>query len=454
MPVLRAKRANLYAKTHRSGNKSWCVNIGTKADGKADVRNFSTRKEAENFYNEWNLKLVQQSPHGLSDLNAIQRHEILAAVKKLEAFNASIPEAVDFFLKFSRPDKGEITTAEAVKLFLEKKAKAKCSAAYLNSCSKTYFGPFAKAFPNRVVSEITAQEVEKYVHSHKSWNSVTTKSHINYLSTLFAFLIKQRHAKLNPLDSLDRPKKARASAKTLTVDDVEKLLQFALDKDCKAECAAMVLVFFCAVRVEEVSRLTWGEINFETGIVNLEIAAAKTGKRRVNPIPPNALEWLKLCKSSCNVAPDNYAKRMQRLRKKAAIKYPQNAMRHCFAGYHLALHEDAPKTAFLLGHPNSKLLYETYYEIVPKSEAARYWEIIPKEVAAAREQVRLAQEKEMSDREKTAAEEQSNCNRAEFVDGKWIPVTRVDDEDFSEADAAERTFFAASQSREQKKQKR
>ncbi len=436
MPMLRAKKANLYAKTHRSGNQSWCVNIGRKADGKADVRSFPSRKEAENFFNEWNLKLVQQSPHGLSDLNSIQRHEILAAVKKLEAFNATIPEAVDFFLKYSRPDKGEITVAEALKLFLEKKAKAKCSTAYLDHCQRTFFGPFAKAFPNRVASEITALEVETYVHSHKNWNAVTTKSHINYLSTFFAFLIKQRHAKLNPLDSLDRPKKARASAKVLTVDNAEKLLQFALDEGNKAECAAMALVFFCGVRVEEVSRLTWADVNFETRNVTLEIAAAKQGKRRVNPVPPNAWEWLNLCKATGSVAPANYSKRMQRLRKRAAIKYPQNAMRHCFSGYHLAAGGDAPKTAFLLGHPNPKLLYETYHELVSIGEAARYWNMVPKEVAAGREVARLAQEKARDDRERADAEAQSNCNEANFSDGKWVPVTEVLDAESAAADSA------------------
>ena len=33
-------------------------------------------------------------------------------------------------------------------------------------------------------------------------------------------------------------------------------------------------------------------------------------------------------------------------------------MRHSFAGYHLALHMSADKTAFELGHRDSKMLFE------------------------------------------------------------------------------------------------
>ena len=428
MAILRAKKANLYPKTHRSGNQSWCVNIGKKANGKCDIRNFHSRKEAENFFNEWNLKLVQQSPHGLSDLNEIQRYEILAAIKKLEAFNATLPDAVNFFLKFARPDNGELTAAEALKLFLEKKEKTKRSRAYLNGFKKTFLGPFVKAFPECVVSGITSQEVEEYVYSHKNWNPVTTKSHITYLSTFFNFLIKEKYAKLNPLDNIDRPKKAHSKAKAIPADDAEKLLQFALDNDYKAECAAMVLVFFCGVRVEEVSRLTWADISFKKCRVIVEAAAAKTENRRVNPISPNALEWLNLCKTTGSIAPNNYEKRMQRLRKKTAIKYPQNAMRHCFSGYHLAAHESADKTAYLMSHPNPKLLYATYHELVSKEEAERFWNIVPKEIAAARELERNTKAEE-ADRLAYEEAQMSSSPGMEPVrgeDGKWHPVTGSD----------------------------
>ena len=100
----------------------------------------------------------------------------------------------------------------------------------------------------------------------------------------------------------------------------------------------------------------------------------------MNTIPPNAVHWLVSCRSEGNVAPTNYVKRMQRLRKKAGVKYPQNSARHCFGSYHVAYHQNATQTAFLLGHPNPTLLYNTYQHLVLPKEAERFWNIVPDSV--------------------------------------------------------------------------
>src|SRR5262245_62482195 len=113
------------------------------------------------------------------------------------------------------------------------------------------------------------------------------------------------------------------------------------------------------------------------GTMSLPRSCHKTNHRRVNTIPPNAAHWLRLCRTAGRVAPANYEKRMQRLRQKAKINYPQNSARHCFASYHIAFHCDAAQTAFMLGHRNPALLYRTYREFVPFEEAARFWGIVP-----------------------------------------------------------------------------
>jgi hypothetical protein len=70
------------------------------------------------------------------------------------AFSATLPEAVDFFVKHARPDSGTITVEDAAKMFLEAKKGLKRSRAYLRGCKKTYYLPFACAFPGRVPSDI------------------------------------------------------------------------------------------------------------------------------------------------------------------------------------------------------------------------------------------------------------------------------------------------------------
>jgi len=184
--------------------------------------------------------------------------------------------------------------------------------------------------------------------------------------------------------------------------------------------------------VDEVSRLTWDDIqlNGSKSFVDIGGAAAKTNHRRVNNIPSNAAHWLRLCRTDGYVAPQNYEKRMQRLRKKAKINYPQNSARHCFASYHIAFNRDAAQTAFMLGHPNPALLYNTYRELVSFQGAEKFWDIVPDSVL--RENVQQDEERksfemakllERDRAEKEQAEIESNVGKAvKGEDGHWHPL--------------------------------
>ena len=403
---------------------SWCVCVGKK-NGKRDIRNFDSQNKAISFANEWNAKIVESNAAGLADLSNLQRHEVLAALERLKPYNATIPEAVDFFIRFARPEKGQITISDAIRYFLEQKARAHRSADYLRNCEKTFYKPFEKAFPNRMLTSITSVEAEKYIHSHGDWNATTTASHIQYLNTFYRFLIRKKYAKLNPFGELDAPRRVDPKAKTLTVEQAKTLLQFALDNGYKAECAAMVLVFFCAVRVDEVGRCGWEQVDLAKLKVRLEGSVTKKARRRVTEIPPNAAEWLKLCKDKGRIAPNDYRQRMKRLRRRAEAahpklgEYPQNAMRHCFAGYHLAKYKNSHLAAALLGHTNAALLYRHYFECVTEEAGEEYWNIVPDSVALSR----AKQAQHADEQARIEAEEQSNCGRAERDEhGKWYPV--------------------------------
>jgi site-specific recombinase XerD len=416
----------MYPQKHRSGNTTWKVRVGKKNDGNDDLRNFDTEQEATAFMQNWNAKFLSGNTNALSDLSALQRADILAAVERLKPYGATVPEAVDFFIRYAKPERGTITLKEAVDEFLVAKEKLNKSEAYLQGCRKTFFLPFSRAFPKSNLSDLTQREAEKYLDAHPNWSTSTRASHIKYLRTFYNFFVRKGYAKLNPFQNIETPTTGSTKPKVISPEATEKLLQFALDNDHKPECAIMALVFFCGVRVQEAGRLNWEDLDLESATVEISDEKAKTRHRRVNQIPENALEWLKLCKSTSGIRPNDFLQRMKRLRKKAGIEYPQNAMRHCFASYHLAQHKDASKTALMLGHPNPTMLYDTYYQLIKKPENVKtYWNIIPASVRAVREAANDQAERE-------AAEFESNCGMAEKIDGKWIPVnvpTPISDEE-------------------------
>ncbi len=400
------------------------VSIG-KVKGVRKFKSFSSIEEAQRYKAQLDERHALDNEAALSELDELGKAAIRHAMAKLKPFDATLNEAVDFFLKFGKPPKGKITIQEAMDLFKTSKTKEGDTALYIEKSASSFFTPFKKAFGNCYLNEVSPKQAYDYIYNQPKWNSTTKGTHLTHLRTLYNFA--KDYAPINPFKQVPSPKKVERSASTkiLTVDDARNLLQYALDRHQRAECAAMTLVLFCGVRVEEVRRIDWEMIHLETPdpFIDLSGHVTKNGRRRINHLPANAVEWLNLCKSKGLVSPNNYTKRMQRLRKKAKISYPQNAARHSFASYHIAISDAADKTALMLGHQNPQLLYRTYREVVRLESARLYWKIIPKCVEVAREAEIAQRMRDSDDAARIQAEEESNCGRAiKDEAGKWIPV--------------------------------
>ena len=59
------------------------------------------------------------------------------------------------------------------------------------------------------------------------------------------------------------------------------------------------------------------------------------------------------------------------------LRWPDNALRHSLASYHLADFKNAAATALELGHHDSRVTFAHYRELVRPKEAERYWNIKP-----------------------------------------------------------------------------
>ena len=76
-------------------------------------------------------------------------------------------------------------------------------------------------------------------------------------------------------------------------------------------------------------------------------------------IPPNALEWLLLCKSRKGmVTPKGYQKRWKKLRTRAGVyeNWTQDCCRHTFASFLYARTQDRNEVKKALGHASEDVL--------------------------------------------------------------------------------------------------
>ena len=383
---MRARKLfKIYERKRSSGNTGYLVDLG-EVSGKRTFKSFALRTDAEAFQKQCVDQQAAEKPVVLEELNAATRHTVLAALERLRPYGADLGDAIDFYIKHSKPPKGDIRIGELISEFKKVKTKAGLSTKYLETAWKSFFVPFRDHFKDCPVTQVTKDQCQKYVYKHDGWNSTTIATHIRHLSVLYNFAIETGYATLNPFTKVQRPKKAQGKSreKVMNIEAVRLYLQFGLDKGYKTEVASLVLVFFCGVRVDEVDRVKWSDIRLADDPPIILIEEPKIAhQRRVNALSSNAIAWLELVKAEGQVAPKNYADRMKGLRKRfrthlgkeadkakmpaktkieylKSMDYKQNSARISFASYHVAMYEDPSQTSMLLGHQNPALLWNTY----------------------------------------------------------------------------------------------
>jgi integrase len=146
---------------------------------------------------------------------------------------------------------------------------------------------------------------------------------------------------------------------------------------------------FAGLRRAELERLDWSDVHFDSDLIEVTAEKAKTARRRFVRMQPNLREWLlPVHQHRGRVVCDNFRKQFDAAREAAKItEWPDNALRHSFASYHLAHYKDSAALALEMGHTDSGMLFEHYRQLVKPKDAERYWNIRP---AAQEKVVQLA----------------------------------------------------------------
>ena len=106
---------------------------------------------------------------------------------------------------------------------------------------------------------------------------------------------------------------------------------------------------------------------------------AKSARRRFVKIQPNLAKWLQpYAQLSGNVTPPGYRVLLESAREAAGItEWPQNALRHSFASYHLARSTMPQRWHLSLVTLTRNLVFQHYRQLVKPKQAERYWKIAP-----------------------------------------------------------------------------
>jgi integrase len=353
----------------------WAIDGLPRVNGKRQRKFFRTKDAAERELATVKKKLRKEGEKALLIPDGL-RIEALDCRDRLKPYNASLKDAVSFFISHHEARKKSRSVQAAIDEYLKLQKLNHRSERYIGDL-KYRLGAFGGTFGARLISELSVHGVEGWLHgleqSPKSVNNFHTA-----VSALFSFAVERSYANSNPLDAIDKVRVPAKAPGILSPGGCEKLLNAA-----GSELLPLLAIqAFCGVRSAETLRLRWSDVDVTRGFVQVAAEHAKGARRRVVEMPENLKEWLRPYGDRSGklwpLSHMEFYRDLETACTSAGIgKWPSNALRHSYASYHLAFHQNAAALALQMGHTSQAMIFSNYREVVTKQDAERYWSIRP-----------------------------------------------------------------------------
>jgi integrase len=346
--------------------------VNYREAGKRKRSFFAIKEQAESFASFKNAELKRNGIEHAEFPTAL-RVIALNAVEQLKPFGRTITDAVQHYIAHLEASEKSCTAVQLVKELVAAKQNDGASKRHLEDL-RSRLNIFADKFGGQPVTTITSAEIDDWLRSLAV--SAVTRNHYRRLTVLaFNFAVQRGYATGNPAEKTAKAKERGSDVGILTVTQAAQLLESA-----KPEVLPYVAIgLFAGLRRAEIERLDWSEIDFESGLIEVTAENAKGARRRLVTMQPNLREWLMpIRKHRGGITSENFRKQFEHARVAAGIlEWPDNALRHSFASYHLAHFKNAASTALELGHHDSRVTFAHYRELVKPKDAERYWNLRP-----------------------------------------------------------------------------
>lgn len=254
---------------------------------------------------------------------------------------------------------GGVTVSDAARRYFAARGKAlHGDNARLAHFWLDHFCEFAGTTP---LVAISALDLERF-WSRKEWAANTRRQASTYLGGFFGWCERHDLIQRNPARGADRPA-PEASARAILTPAQMKSLLGAAGVEMRA---CLCLGGFAGLRTSEILR---SKIKIDADEIHVE--DGKTGGRYVAILSAFTRNW-----PSAHLPPSQrvYYRYLATIVEQLGWpEWPENCLRHSFASYHLAMWEDAGKTAYQLGHTSPQMVYKAYARAVKKADAVRWW---------------------------------------------------------------------------------
>ena len=279
-------------------------------------------------------------------------------------------------------DQGGLSMKSAVRDYIATKSKS--SQAHKDKIERVC-GKLLEEFDGTVAS-VTPLKAGKWFDSLEG--SPTTRAGWHrYASGFFAWCVDMELLDRNPLRKI-RPPRAEAKRSLVTAAEMVTILAEEMSDELRAW---FLLGGFAGLRSIEVRRMRWEDIDAARGEIEVrrEVSKQSTGlpERIVDftePLTKRAAFFQDDQKKGLILPPASlriYQERQSlilRLHEAGKLpwsQFPENALRHSFATYHLGRGQDAGKTAHQLGHSTTAMVKKVYAVPSRRADWRAWWAV-------------------------------------------------------------------------------
>jgi hypothetical protein len=299
---------------------------------------------------------------------AVEEHA--QAVGKLG--KVTLREAVEFFLRHNRSDVPRLTLAEIAEQFAASRRQSGCSDHYVGQCCKT-ISDLAKVFPGQMLPDLKTAELDAWLGGLEL--GAKTKNGMRIILVACGnwaegrgYLVKES----SPFPAMVRYKETKAPVSIFTPEEIASLLT-------KADATLrpfLALGAFAGLRMAELHRLDWSEIDLERGFITVAASKAKTRQRRLVPISDNLKLWLTPCKQAIGPVCVHQRPQLAAVSLCEGFAWAKNGLRHSYISYRLAILHDTARVALEAGN-SPEVIFSSYRELVTPEAAAEWFNVKP-----------------------------------------------------------------------------
>ena len=232
----------------------------------------------------------------------------------------------------------------------------------------------------RKVRSITPQECAQYIEMAFDTPRQRQKARL-ILSGVFGTAVKRGWCSENPVARVEAPRVVEKQVPILLPQEIKDLRQTAESYQGGSCAAAVGMMLYAGIRPHEVARLSWEQVDLQERAIYILPQHSKTGGARRVTIHKPLMKILRRYKESTHekkICPPGWLRHWRELRRAAgwdspARPWPQDALRHTFASYHLSHFRSYAELQVEIGHRDATLLRCRYVDQRGVRFSAQFW---------------------------------------------------------------------------------